>query len=224
MQASLPRTVSVVCRVDVDDPAAGDTLESLHAAGAETLRIRNFHRSPGNDPLAIWRRVADLGMSVSVGGSAEGFASPEFAELVGSLPNLTVIIEHLAGMGIYAIGADSMPSDDVFRAALTLSRFDNTAIKIHGMGEISDRRSPIPIRLRTCAWHTMLSVRAGWFGAPTGRASPTGRATAILWSTRWNRWVPGARPRTLRKCSVNPPCDTGRSIGATNMDEQDGRI
>jgi L-fuconolactonase len=137
-----PGRFSVVCRVDVDNPAAGDTLESLHAAGAETLRIRNFHRSPGNDPLAIWRRVADLGMSVSVGGSAEGFASPEFAELVGSLPNLTVIIEHLAGMGIYAIGADSMPSDDVFRAALTLSRFDNTAIKIHGMGEISDPPFP----------------------------------------------------------------------------------
>ncbi len=132
-----PGRLAVVCRVDVDDPAAPDTLESLHAAGAETLRIRNFHRSPGNDPLRIWRAAANLGMSVSVGGPAEGFASPEFANLVAELPNLTVIIEHLAGMGIHAIGASTMPPDDIFRQALTLARFPNTVMKIHGMGEIS---------------------------------------------------------------------------------------
>ena len=139
-----PARLSVVCRVDVDDPAAPDTVSSLQAAGAETLRLRNFHRSPGNDPLAIWRACANLGVSVSVGGSADGFASPEFAALVAELPNLTVIIEHLAGMGIHAIGAPTMPPDDVFRQALTLARFPNTYIKIHGMGEISD--PPFPYR------------------------------------------------------------------------------
>ena len=77
-------------------------------------------------------------MSVSVGGPAEDFAATEFAELVAALPNLSVIIEHLAGMGIHATGTPVMPHDDVFRQALTLSRFPNTAIKIHGMGEISD--------------------------------------------------------------------------------------
>ena len=74
-------------------------------------------------------------MSVSVGGPAEDFAATEFAELVAALPNLSVIIEHLAGMGIHATGTPVMPHDDVFRQALTLSRFPNTAIKIHGMGE-----------------------------------------------------------------------------------------
>jgi L-fuconolactonase len=137
-----PGRLAVVCRVDVDDPAAPDTLESLRDAGAETLRIRNFHRSPGNDPLAIWRAAARLGVSVSVGGPAEGFASAEFAALVEELPNLTVIIEHLAGMGIHAIGAPTMPPDDVFRQALTLAQFPNTVIKIHGMGEICDPPFP----------------------------------------------------------------------------------
>ena len=139
-----PDRLAVVCRVDVDDPTAPDTLEGLRLAGAETLRIRNFHRSPGRDPLAVWRAAANLGMSVSVGGPAEGFASAEFAGLVEELPNLTVIIEHLAGMGIHAIGAPAMPDDDVFRQSLTLSRFPNTVMKIHGMGEISD--PPFPYR------------------------------------------------------------------------------
>ena len=100
-----PGRFSVVCRVDVNDPTAPDTLAGLRDAGAETLRIRNFHRSPGNDPLAVWRAAADLGMSVSVGGPADAFASPDFDALVAELPNLTFILEHLAGMGIHAIGA-----------------------------------------------------------------------------------------------------------------------
>ncbi len=141
-KSRFPGRLSVVCRVDVDAPDAPDTLAGLMAAGAETVRLRNFHRSPGRDPLAIWRAAANLGMSVSVGGSAEGFASPEFAELVAALPNLTVIIEHLAGMGIHAIGAPTMPPDDVFRQALTLAQFPNTVIKIHGMGEICDPPFP----------------------------------------------------------------------------------
>ena len=147
-----PGRFSVVCRVDVDDPAAPDTLDSLRAAGAETLRIRNFHRSPGNDPLAIWRAAANLGMSVSVGGPADGFASPEFDALVAGLPDLTFILEHLCGMGIHAIGAPEMPPESTYRRALKLAGYPNTVIKIHGMGEISD--PPFPYR-NTPPWVRM---------------------------------------------------------------------
>ena len=139
-----PGRFAVVCRVDVDDPAAADTLAGLREAGAESLRLRNFHCSPGADPLAVWRAAAALGMSVSVGGPAESFAGAEFEGLVAELPGLTVIMEHLAGMGIHAIGAPAMPSEDTYRRALALSRYPNTVIKIHGMGEISD--PPFPYR------------------------------------------------------------------------------
>ena len=139
-----PDRLAVVCRVDVDDPHAADTLAGLRAAGAESLRLRNFHRSPGRDPLAVWRAAADLGMSVSVGGPADGFADPEFAAILAELPSLVVILEHLAGMGIHAIGAPAMPSLETFRQALALSRYPNAYIKIHGMGEISD--PPFPYR------------------------------------------------------------------------------
>ena len=147
-----PGRFSVVCRVDVDDPTAPDTLAGLRDAGAETLRIRNFHRSPGNDPLAVWRAAAELGVSVSVGGPADGFASADFDALVAELPNLTFIIEHLAGMGIHAIGAPEMPLESTYRQALKLADYPNTVIKIHGMGEISD--PPFPYR-NTPPWVRM---------------------------------------------------------------------
>ena len=165
-----PGRFAVVCRVDVNDPAAPDTLDSLQAAGAETLRIRNFHRSPGNDPLAIWRAAGRLGMSVSVGGPAEGFASPEFDALVAEVPNLTFIIEHLAGMGIHAIGAPEMPPESTYRKSLELARYPNTVIKIHGMGEISD--PPFPYR-NTPPWvrDGLRRFRAGPDGVGVGLAA-----------------------------------------------------
>ena len=133
-----PGRFSVVCRVDVDSPSALQDLERWHEQGAETLRLRNFHRSPGGDPLAIWRKAAELGMSVSIGGPAQEFTSDEFSQLVASLPDLRFIIEHLGGMGIHAIdiGAYPEPTGADFQKILALAEYPNTFIKIHGMGEI----------------------------------------------------------------------------------------
>jgi predicted TIM-barrel fold metal-dependent hydrolase len=47
-----PRRLAVVCRVDVDSPSAVDDLERWRNEGAESVRLRNFNRSPGEDPLA----------------------------------------------------------------------------------------------------------------------------------------------------------------------------
>jgi L-fuconolactonase len=141
-----PGRFSLVCRVDVGSPSALEDLKRWHREGAESVRLRNFHRSPGDDPLAIWRQAAALGMPVSVGGLTEGFASAEFFGLVESLPNLKFVIEHLAGMGIYAISdyTDVKPSDAQFRQALQLARYPNTYMKIHGMGEFCP--PPFPYR------------------------------------------------------------------------------
>jgi L-fuconolactonase len=132
-----PRRLAVVCRVDVDSPSAVDDLERWRNEGAESVRLRNFNRSPGEDPLAIWRKAAELGMSVSVGGPVDGFLTPEFAAMVESLPDLKIVIEHLGGMGFYAVSdyQNARPSDDQYRQTLELSRFPNTYVKLHGMGE-----------------------------------------------------------------------------------------
>ncbi len=141
-----PGRFSVVCRVEVESPNALEHLERWAGEGAEAIRLRNFQRSPGDDPLAIWRKADELGMSVSVGGPAEEFASAGFSGLVESLPNLRIVIEHLGGMGIWAVGVsqDARPTDAQFRQVLRLARHPNTYIKIHGLGEICP--PPFPYR------------------------------------------------------------------------------
>ena len=63
-------------------------------------------------------------------------------------------------MGIHAIGAPEMPPDDVFRQSLTLARFPNTVMKIHGMGEISDPPFPLPEHT-TLRAHGLRRFRSG---------------------------------------------------------------
>jgi L-fuconolactonase len=132
-----PQRVAVVCRVDVDSPNALADLEHWHREGADSVRLRNFHRSPGSDPLAIWHKAGELGMPVSAGGHLEGFLTDEFAKLVESLPDLKIVIEHLGGMGFYAVSdyQDARPSDNQYRRVLGLARYPNTYMKFHGMGE-----------------------------------------------------------------------------------------
>jgi predicted TIM-barrel fold metal-dependent hydrolase len=116
-QRRFPGRFSLVCRVDAASPSALDDLKRWNREGAESLRLRNFHRSPGHDPLAIWRTAVELGMPVSVGGLVEVFASAEFSSLVESLPDLKIVIEHLGGMGLYAISdyTDVRPAESQFR-------------------------------------------------------------------------------------------------------------
>src|SRR3979490_1543136 len=63
------RLVSVVL-VDPRQPDAPTTLERLAEAGAGGVRLPAGARSPGDDPLAIWRAAARLGLPVSSGGSS----------------------------------------------------------------------------------------------------------------------------------------------------------
>ena len=133
-----PGRFSVVCRVDVDSPNALNDLERWAGEGAESIRLRNFQRSPGDDPLAIWRKAESLGMSVSVGGPTDVFASTDFADLAEALPGLKIVIEHLGGVGVWAVGETQRPEPPYaqYRQMLELARFPNTYVKIHGIGEI----------------------------------------------------------------------------------------
>ena len=143
-QRRFPQRLAVVCRVDVDTPEGVNQLESWHNQGAQSVRLRNFNRSPGGDPWAIWRKAADLGMPVSAGGPMGGFLTPEFSQMLEELPHLKVIIEHLGGMGFYAVSdyQHAKPSEDQYREVLKLSRYPNTYVKFHGMGEFCDPPFP----------------------------------------------------------------------------------
>ena len=162
-----PGRFSAVCRVDVDDATALQDLEKWAAAGCEGIRLRNFQRSPGRDPLAIWRRAEQLGLSASVGGPTDVFATEDFHRLVASVPGLKIVLEHLAGMGAIALGdrrQRAEPPYPDYQQALKLADYPNTYLKIHGMGEICPPPFPYPEipPFVEMAYHAFGSRRMMW--------------------------------------------------------------
>ena len=125
---------AVVGMVDVSDPGASDALDGLADQGAVGVRLAPTDRSPGDDPLAVWRKASRLGLVVSSLGNVEEFASDEFAALVRELPNLTIVVEHLAG-----VGTDAQPPYADFERAMRLAANPNVFLKVGGLGEISER-------------------------------------------------------------------------------------
>ena len=129
-----PGRFTAVAQVDTSKSDAPAALERWAAQGAVAVRLAPTARSPGADPLAIWRRASELGLVVSSIGAVEAFATEEFRDLVAGLPGLTVVIEHLADAR-----RDTEPPHTVFQRALELARLPNTYLKVGGLGEISPR-------------------------------------------------------------------------------------
>lgn len=134
-----PGRFAVVAMVDTSQPNASDALERWAAEGVVGVRLAPMERSPGNDPLAIWRKASDLGLLVSSLGTNEEYASDEFRKVVQELPELTIIIEHLGYVGIGA-----QPPYELYQRILSLSQYPNTYMKVPGLGEIMAR--PMPAR------------------------------------------------------------------------------
>ena len=131
-----PGRFSVVAIVDTSQPDAPSALERWAAQGATGVRLGPSDRSPGSDPLAIWRKAAQLGLVVSSLDTLEQFASDDFSNLVAQLPDLTIVIEHLAGME-----PEAKPPYSTYKKALALAGHPNTYIKVGGLGEFSSRPS-----------------------------------------------------------------------------------
>jgi L-fuconolactonase len=135
-----PDRLSSVVLVDTADPAAPATLQRLAEQGARGVRLRPDTRSPGDDPLAIWRKAAELGLPVSCGGTAAQFASAGFADAVRAVPTLPIVVEHLGSVN----QPDGEPAPYALRQQVfALSRFPNVYIKVHGLGEFCRRLLPV---------------------------------------------------------------------------------
>jgi L-fuconolactonase len=131
------RLVSVVA-VDRAVRDADRHLEALKARGARGIRLWASWLDEGG--LRLWRAAAALELPVSCNGSAAEFASDEFSALVQSLPQLPIVIEHF---GASTNRDRDGVLDDVRRKVLALSRFPNTYMKIHGLGEFATRSMPV---------------------------------------------------------------------------------
>ncbi len=135
-----PGRFSLVVVPDVTSEGAPAELEELVKRGAVGVRFRAYMRTPGKDPLALWRAADRLGLTVSCGGRIPDFASDEFADLVRTFPNLPIVIEHLAS-GNFPEADTASPEErrDLFAR---LAQFPNLYMKIHGLGEFCPRTAP----------------------------------------------------------------------------------
>jgi L-fuconolactonase len=135
-----PGRFSPVILVDAERTDAPKILKHWVKEGAEGVRLKVATRSPGKDPLVIWKACADLGLRVTcLGHKKEDCADDEFRKLIRALPNLTFILEHL-GLGITR--PDEVAPYPIYRKTLTLSKFPNVYIKVGGLGEICKRPFP----------------------------------------------------------------------------------
>ena len=145
-----PGRFSVVCTVDARRPDALGTLAHWVQEGAETLYLYPHERSPGKDPLPIWRKASELGLPISSPGTPEHFLTEEFRRLIEELPELKIMIEQRFGGGAGTIkqtrGADwGMAPESGYRRLLSLSRYPNVYMKPCGLGEFMPR--PVPERV-----------------------------------------------------------------------------
>jgi len=136
-----PGRFASVVAVDGTQPDVARVLESLVREGATGIRLRFAQSSPGPDKWALWRIAASLGLAASCVASSAQFASPEFAELVASLPAMPVVLEHLAGS---AWPEDEEKTRSARMQAMELARFPNVYLKVPGVGELLERTTPLP--------------------------------------------------------------------------------
>ena len=134
-----PGRFKVVVLVDPEGTGQQGALRRLAERGAAGVRLSPDARLPAGDPLGLWKTAGELGLAVSSPGTVEQFASEAFKEVVDACPDTTIVVEHLAGVGM------SEPPYEAYKSALQLAERPNTRIKVPGLGEFVPR----PSRLET---------------------------------------------------------------------------
>ncbi|MGH3516796.1 MAG: amidohydrolase family protein [Haloechinothrix sp.] len=133
-----PDRLAPVVLVDPTSPTAERDLETLAGRGIAGVRLNAGDRSPGRDPLALWRAAQRLDLPVSCSGRSAEFASPDFRQLVAALPRLRIVLEHLAGAN-YPNEQDTVERR---RRAFDLASWPHVYVKVHGLGEFATRARP----------------------------------------------------------------------------------
>ena len=155
-----PARLCALVGVDTDSSDASEMLAHWVGEGAVGVRLGPTVRSPGSEPLVIWRKAAELGIPVSAFGSPDEFTSRQFEQVLTELPNLPIIIEHLG-----RIGREEVPPYPTFRKILALARYPNAYIKVHGLGEICPRPMPFPQPMRFESIPPFMEMAYEAFGA-----------------------------------------------------------
>jgi L-fuconolactonase len=160
-----PSDFAVIGMVDLESPRAPEVIaEAAESPLFRGVRLWASTRSPGDDPLAIWRALAAGGLVASVRGPVDDLIDPEFAEILRELPELTVRIDHV---GLFGYGKN--PDED-FDRLMDLSAFAGVHLLWAGFHAYSSQRFPYRDA------HPYLRRSLGAFGAHR-----------IMWSGDWAR-------------------------------------
>ena len=133
--ARFPGRFAQVGAIDPSAPDAAERIAQGAARGMAGLRLRADARSPGANPLAVWRSAAQAGLAVSCAGSAAGFLTADFVELAAALPQMPFVLEHLAGW----VRPDCDRAPATWQGILTLAHLPNVMVKVPGLGQIAPR-------------------------------------------------------------------------------------
>jgi len=132
-----PRMFQGVCRVDPLDPAAPDRLARLTGEGFRGVRLSPAGNASGDwfhGPLMppLWKRCQELKVPMTV--LAPITRMPEVGKLLDGLPELTVVIDHMADCPI------DQPAE--LEKLIALKRYPRVFVKISHTWSIS--RQPYP--------------------------------------------------------------------------------
>jgi predicted TIM-barrel fold metal-dependent hydrolase len=132
-----PKTFQGVCRVDPLDPAAPDQLSQRTAQGFRGVRLSPAGNASGDwfrGPLMapLWKRCSDLKVPMTV--LAPITRMPEVGVLLEKLPDLTVVIDHMADCPV------DQPAE--LEKLIALKRYPNLFVKISHTWSISKQPYP----------------------------------------------------------------------------------
>lgn len=164
-------------------------LQRLAAAGMAGVRLRPGARSPGEDPLAIWRAAEAAGLAVSCVGSSADLTSESFTAIVRAVPNLLIVLEHLGGLARPDVGdrAAALPK------VLALAAHANVQLKVPGLGQLAPRKpsldeagSPLDLSGVSALLDTVVAAfgadRLMWGSDFPPVAAREGYANALNWT------------------------------------------
>ena len=165
--AAYPGRFAAIGSVDAGDEHAVARLGgAVRTLGLQGLRLAPAARSPGRDPLAVWRRADDLGLVVSVRGPFEDVVDDAFAAIVAACPRVRFRLEHLGWLKL----AGAPPPGRPFERFLRLADYPNTSVMWSGFYLNSGTPYPYP-----------------GSRAVVERAYRAFGAERTMWSGDWNR-------------------------------------
>jgi len=124
--------------VDSEDPEVLTRIdEAVEEQGMVGFRVKVTERSDGSNPYALWEKMQEHQVVVTLTGNREDFGSDQTVELIERHPDLRMRIEHLGHPRL-----DEPEPFPKYSKVLDLARFSNVVIAYSGLYAASQEGYP----------------------------------------------------------------------------------